>query len=766
MAETCGPDHLDPSRLPFPRLLALLLLAGPLLQPACAQSASQPAPVPDSSQTRVFGFRDFTQQAAWDRKFLAVPDRALASQHLKALTAAPHWASSPEDYATALYVAARFKEAGLETQIVPFSVLLDKPESLSIEAFDAAGTKILAGPTREHVDASANPDVDRSQIDSSQTDPRILPGFNSSSSSGDVTAPVVYVNYGRLADFKRLADLGIAIKGKIALVRYGGDFRGVKVYIAQRYGAAGVLIYSDPSDGGFKEGTPYPEGPWRPDSAVQRGSVQFMPIYPGDPTTPGVASTPGLPAAERIPLDKLQYDLPGIPVIPLSSADAAPILRALQGQPAPRDWQGSLPFAYHLGASPAAASSNAPSNTSPSNPVTVHLHLTQDARLRTIWDVIGRIPGVAEPNQWVVAGNHRDAWVYGAADPGSGTAAMLEAVHGLGALLHQGWKPHRTIVVASWDAEEEGLIGSTEWVEQHLTRQPSPSAAHIVAYLNVDVAVSGPVFNAAAVPSLRQFLREIAREVPSPAGGTVLQQWKKDEQEGLARRIPASVAASSSDSSNPQVGDLGSGSDYTPFLQHAGVPATDIGSDGPFGVYHTAYDDYDWFVRFADPAFAYTQQQARIFGLEMLHMADADVLPFDYEVYAEQIRGYLTQARARSISRGLKLEFTAAFAAAGNFADAARTSRDRQLAPPANASALDLALSSAERALLIPAGLPRRPWYRHSIYAPGEFTGYAAVVLPGVNEAIDLLDAPGAQTQLNLLAQALDRAAAALTPSR
>ena len=730
------------------RLASLLPLAAFLLFAARthhlpAQQPAQPTPTPTPAS--VFGFRDFTQQSILDAQFLAVPDPKLAQQHLQALTAAPHWASSPEDYATALYVADHFKAAGLQTEIVPYSVLLNKPSSILIEAFDASGHKILSGPTREHVDLPANSAALRFQ-----DDPRVLPGFNGSSPSGDVTAPVVYANYGRLADFQRLTSLGVSVKGKIVLVRYGEDFRGVKVYLAQQYGAKGVLIYSDPSDDGSRSGQTYPGGPWRPDSGVQRGSVQFIPIYPGDPTTPGVASTPVLSASSRIPLDKLQYDLPNIPVNPLSSAEADPILRALTGPGAPRDWQGGLSFPYHLG--DAAA------------PVTVHMHLVQDAQLRTIWNVIGKVPGVSDPDQWVIMGNHRDAWVYGAADPGSGTAAMLEAVHGLGVLLHQGWRPRRTIVIASWDAEEEGLIGSTEWVEQNITAQHSADPIHAVAYFNTDVAVSGPSFKAAAVPSLRGFLREIVAEVPSPAGGTVFQQWEKQEGRNPTSAQSANPAANDSRlDPGPRVGELGSGSDYTPFLQHEGVPSTDIGSDGPYGVYHTVYDNYDWFARFADPSFAYLQQQARILGLEVLHMADADVLPYDDQLYAGVVQAYLDQAQTRARALNLKLDFTAAIDASDRFTAAAHAIHQRQLAPPKDAAALDRALSSAERALLIPEGLPRRPWYRHSIYAPGEFTGYSAIVIPGVNEAIDALDATRAQTQLAVLAQALDRAAAALS---
>lgn len=695
------------------------------------------APIPTLAQTQqVFGYRDFTRQATWDRSFLAVPDAKLAGEHLKALTAAPHWASSQEDYATALYVADKFREAGLETQIVPYKVLLNKPVKISIEAFTADGKKLMSGPAPEHVDPK------KYGGDPFQDDPRILPAFNGSSPSGDVTGEVVYANYGNLADFKRLAQLGISVKDKIVMVRYGGNFRGVKVYLAQQYGAKGVLIYSDPADDGYFRGDSYPKGPYRPASGVQRGSVQFLPIYPGDPQTPGIASTPDLPDSKRIPLAGLRGNQPSIPSNPLSYKDAAPILKCLDGPVSPRSWQGALPFTYHLGGT---------------GHVMVHMHLEQDIALRTIWDVIGTIEGT-DPSQkedWVVAGNHRDAWVFGAVDPNSGTAAMLEAVHGLGALLQQGWRPKRRIVIGSWDAEEEGLIGSTEWAEQHAN-----PLAHAVAYFNTDVGVSGPEFKAAAVPSLKQFVREISKQVPSPKGGTVYEQWKLDQQDDAERRMAASSAPGPHSEEEARVGDLGSGSDYTPFIQHLGVPSTDIGSEGPYGVYHSAFDNYNWFVKFADPTFVYEQQQARIFGLEILHMADADVLPYDYELYGKEIVGYLEEARRRAGKLGL--DFTASVAAAHRFEAAGTAIRLRQQASPSDVIALNRALREAEGALLNPEGLPHRSWYKHTIYAPGEYTGYAAVVIPGVNEAINASDASRARAQLNQLTDCLNHAASIL----
>jgi N-acetylated-alpha-linked acidic dipeptidase len=721
------------------RTLACLLPLATLA--ASIASAQGPA-------SQVFGYRDFAQQSKWDASFLAIPDAKLAGQHLKTLTAEPHWASSPEDYKTALYVAEKFKAAGLHTDIVPYKVLMNKPVKILVEAFDASGNKLMSGPTPEHVDPT------KYGGDPFQDDPRILPAFNGSSPSGDVTAEVVYANYGSLADFQELAKLGISVKDKIVLVRYGGNFRGVKVYIAQQYGAKGVLIYSDPADDGYFRGDVYPKGPFRPETAVQRGSIQFLPIYPGDPTTPGIASTPDLPDSRRIPLDKLQNNQSGIPSNPLSYGDAAPILKALGGAESPRDWQGALPFTYHLGAGTSTFGNNGNAK------VTVHMHLEQDIALRTIWDVIGTIDGTdpAQKDDWVVAGNHRDAWVYGAVDPNSGTAAMLETVHGLGDLLKQGWQPKRRIVIGSWDAEEEGLIGSTEWAEQH-----ADHLAHAVAYFNTDVGVSGPHFDAAAVPSLKQFVREVTKEVPSPKGGTVYDQWKTDQAFGATRR-GRGVGKGMEMGEDPDVhiGTLGSGSDYTPFIQHLGVPSTDIGSEGPYGVYHSVFDNYNWFIKFADPTFVYEQQQARVFGLEILHMADADVLPYDYELYGKEIVGYIEAAQHHAATPDLKLDFSTALAAAHRLAAAGTAVHARQENPPADPAALNQALRSAEEALLNPAGLPKRTWFKHTIYAPGEFTGYAAVVIPGVNEAIDAPDAPRAQSQLATLAEALNNSAAVL----
>jgi N-acetylated-alpha-linked acidic dipeptidase len=695
-----------------------------------------------SAQTpQVFGYRDFTQQAKWDADFLQVPDAKLAGEHLKTLTASPHWASSQQDYATAVYVADKFKAAGLETQIVPYKVLLNKPVKISIEAFSADGKKLMAGPSTEHVDPQ------KYGGDPFQDNPDIFPAFNGSSPSGDVTGEVVYANYGNLADFKKLASMGVSVKDKIVLVRYGSNFRGVKVYLAQKYGAKGVLIYSDPADDGYFRGDIYPKGPFRPSSGVQRGSVQFLPIYPGDPQTPGIASTPDLSDSKRIPLNELKGNQPSIPSNPLSYKDAAPILKCLDGAVSPHEWQGALPFTYHVGGT---------------GKVTVHMHLEQDTALRTIWNVIGTIEGIdpAQKDDWVVAGNHRDAWVFGAVDPSSGTAAMLETVHGLGELLKQGWKPKRRIVIGSWDAEEEGLMGSTEWAEQNANL-----LTHAVAYFNTDVGVSGPEFKAGAVPSLRQFVREVSKQVPSPKGGTVYEQWRRDQETDATNHIASTSGVNHVGDlaeEDVRVGNLGSGSDYTPFIQHLGVPSTDIGSEGSYGVYHSAFDNYNWYIKFADPNFTYLQQQARVFGLEILHMADTDILPYDYQTYGKDIVSYLESAQRHAATGKLSLNFEPALAAAHRLESAGSAMRTHQNSATANIPALNKALRDTEGAFLNPEGLPHRPWYKHTIYAPGEYTGYAAVVIPGVNEAISEPDAPRAQAQLAKLTEALNRASGIL----
>jgi N-acetylated-alpha-linked acidic dipeptidase len=658
-----------------------------------------------------------------EARFLSVPDPYSAELNMKVLTAEPHVSGTPEDWKTAQFVAEKFRAAGLDTSIVPYKVWLNYPAQVSVDIVSPARIA-MHGPTPEHVDG-----------DEFEKDPRVLPAFNGYSPSGEVTADIVYANYGRPEDFKLLHDRGVDVHGKIVLVRYGENFRGVKTYLAQEAGAAAVIMYSDPLDDGYTKGESYPKGPWRPDTGVQRGTIEFGFQHPGDPTTPGFAATPDLPDSERVrPEDN--PDMPRIPTTPISAHDAQPMLANLGGPECPRDWQGALPFTYHMGP----------------GPVRVHLNLKQDYGYRTIWNVIGKIPGTEYPDELVIAGNHRDAWVYGAVDPVSGTIAMLEAVKGIGELLKTGWKPKRTIVFASWDGEEQGLIGSTEYVEQN-----EKVLGKAVAYFNTDTGAVGPNFRAAATPSLKAFLRDISKIVPSPKGGMLYDQWRTWGKMGA-------VAAGGSDVS---LGNLGSGSDYTGFVDHLGVPSSDIRTTGNYGVYHSVFDNYAWYRKFGDPGFYYSQMIARVFGLEVLRMANAQVLPYDYENYGQEITQYVTEAakEAKEVFGGGAPDFTPLLRAARRFTWAGRSIADEPFAS-SNAHELNTVLIGVERDLLLPNGLPKRPWFKHSIFAPADLKGYTASVIPGVNEAIENGDLATSVQQIEELTKALNRAAARMESYR
>jgi len=720
---------------------ALCFLA--LLPFAITQQSTTPArqqtaaPAAFTPPDKIFGYRNPAPELKVENTFLEVPDRQLAKKHLQVLTAVPHVAGTPEDRRTAEYVLQKYQAAGLDAHLQEYKVWMALPLDVRVDVVAPEGV-VMHGPSPERVND-----------DPFQKDPRILPAFNEYSPSGDVTAAVVYANYGRAEDFKKLKEMGVDVKGKIVIVRYGETFRGVKPFMAAQYGAAGVILYSDPMDDGYFKGDKYPKGPWRPDTGVQRGSVQYLFRYPGDPTTPDIASLPDLPESKRTPPDKAT-DLPRIPVTPLSYADATPIMANLGGPESPRSWQGALPFTYHVGP----------------GPVKVHMTVKLAYQYVTIWDVIGMVKGAELPNEWVILGNHRDAWVFGAVDPSSGTAAQLEAVHGIGQLLKAGWKPKRTLVFASWDGEEEGLIGSTEFAEQH-----AKDLSRAVAYFNMDVGVSGPDFGASSVPSLKQYLRDVAKSVPSPKGGSMYDQWKvaEEKQRERANHAPGEISGAPSREPAAQVtkdvkvGDLGSGSDYTAFLDHLGVPSADITSRGPYGVYHSAFDNLAWFTKFGDPTFAYEQEMARYYGIAAIRMASTDVLPLNYEDYGKEISEYVKAAEAKA---------RAAFGdQAPSFADAAKAAERIQNAGAAlmklqgnsigDAGVLNLVLRNTERNFLVD-GLPNRPWFKHAIYAPGEHTGYAAVVIPGVNEAIENNDLALTKQQLQILTAALDRAAGAL----
>jgi N-acetylated-alpha-linked acidic dipeptidase len=720
------------------RLLICILITFTIL--LAQQSPTSTTPAPFTPPDKIFGYRNPAAELQTEKSFLAVPDPALAKQHLQFLTTAPHFAGSAEDRRNAEYVLDLYKAAGFDAYIQPYKVWMGLPLDIRVDVVAPAGVT-MHGPSPEHVSE-----------DPYQKDPRILPAFNEYSPSGDVSADVVYANYGRAEDFKKLKEMGVDVKGKIVICRYGDVFRGVKPYLAAQYGAAGVIIYSDPWDDGYFKGDPYPKGPWRPDTGVQRGSLLYIFNYPGDPTTPDIASLPDLPMDKRTPPEQAT-DLPKIPTTPLSYGDAMPIMANLGGPESPRNWQGALPFTYHVGPGPAK----------------VHMSIKIAYQYTTIWDVIGMVKGSELPNEWVVLGNHRDAWAFGAVDPNSGTAAQLEAVHGIGQLLQAGWRPKRTIVFASWDGEEQGLLGSTEFAEQH-----AKDLSRAVAYFNMDAAVSGPDFGASAVPSLKQFLRDATKSVPSPKGGSVYDQWKAKQASDHSAQTPTdpnSAVAHEPVAHEPaapatqdvRIGDLGSGSDYTAFIDHLGVPSADIGSRGPYGVYHSAFDNFAWFTRFGDPTFVYEQEMARIYGLVAIRMASADVLPLNYEDYGKEISTHLKAAEAagKTAFGDQAPSFVDAANAATRLQKAGADAFRRQGMSAGDPGALNLVLRNAERAFLTD-GLPGRPWFKHSIYAPGVNTGYAAVVIPGVNEAIEQKDLALLKQQLQILTSALNRAAVML----
>jgi len=722
------------------RLFALAVLAFFLSMAAQAQDGAtgdlrvRPAPL--------LGFDDETAQRQRDmeRILLTTPQPDSAKMALRILTEEPHVAGTPADYATAVYVRDRMRSFGLESQIVEYTVLLNYPKHVSLA---------LVEPTQEALSLREEPiEGDKDSADSSFFD-----GFHGYSADGVVTGQVVYANYGRPDDFEALAKMGVSVKGRIVLVRYGNMFRGLKVRLAEERGAIGVLIYSDPADDGYAKGDIYPTGPWRHPSAIQRGSVQYLSTAPGDPTTPGWASTKG---AKRLARAEMK-NMPKIPSLPISYGEAEKILARLDGPNVPEGFQGALPFAYHVGPGQAK----------------VRMEVVNDYAMRTIWDVITKIPGSEEPDRWVVTGNHRDAWTYGANDPNSGTATMLEMARSLSAALKSGWKPRRSIVICSWDGEEYGLLGSTEWGEDNAKTLPGKA----VVYFNIDSAVGGRDFGMSGVPSLRDFLVEAAGDVADPVTGKPIrdawetaqknstkEKWRAEERLRKAQGQPSRP-------NEAMIGPLGSGSDYTVFLDRLGIPSTDFRFSGANGVYHSAYDDLTWMDRFTDRLFLYHGAAARYWGLVVTRFADAPVLPLHYSRYGQTIEDALTDLQRKvedynqdqsDSSKKLRLDVTNAMAAARRIHDAGLRLESAQ-----SAAAND-GLVATEADFLAPDGLKGRPWYRHLIYAPGYDTGYEAVIFPEPAQAVKERNQADLDAGMRRLESALSRAAARLeaTPQR
>jgi N-acetylated-alpha-linked acidic dipeptidase len=708
------------------RSVAVLGLAtAPLLLAAWRQPPEAPL-----GFTRESGAR----YAALERRFLDSPAASSIDSALRFLADQPHMAGSPRDRELADWTRDRFVEYGLgDVEIATHEVLLPWAEEVSVE---------LTAPTRWRASMREDP-IPGDPYTQISAEAAGIP-YHAYSASGDVTAPVVYAGSGNPADYDALARHGIDVRGKIALVRYSVpySYRGFKALTAQQRGLAGLLIYSDPADDGFAKGKVYPEGPWGPESHIQRGGVVYDFMVPGDPLTPGWASVPGV---RRIPASEA-VSLPKIVSAPLSYKDARVILEHLGGPEAPPAWRGALPLTYRLGGTEAI----------------VRLRVRSDDRIRPIWTVTGRIRGSERPDEAVIVGNHRDAWIYGGVDPSSGSAALMELARTIGALTRTGWRPRRSIVFASWDAEEFTLTSSTEWGEQHEERLRRSA----VAYLNVDSAASGPAFSAAAVPALNQLIAEAAQAVRDPATRASIAAIARDRRTEERGSLPTGA-------SDELVNNrLGSGSDYTVFLNFLGVPVADLTFDGPYGVYHSIYDNYNWVAKVGDPGFRYHVAMVQVWGVMALRLADADVIPLDYEPYGSRIEEFAREVATRwTEAHGApagKPPLDSVIAAAVEMRRAAAAfSAERQRALASNDRAiierLNARLLQVERAFLEPDGIPGRPWYRHLIYAP-KFT-YAPELLPGVAEAVADKDLSRAAAQVERLAASIRRAAQRLSGS-
>jgi N-acetylated-alpha-linked acidic dipeptidase len=627
-------------------------------------------------------------------------------------------AGTPAQARTRDYVIQQMKSWGLETEVRSYSVWMPHPVSTRVWriAPNPIELDLREGVIPEDTTSSAYPQVT---------------AFNGYGAAGDVRGDVVYVNYGLIEDYAQLDSMGVSVRGKIAVARYGRSYRGIKAREAEKHGAVGLIIYSDPADDGYVRGDVYPAGPMRPSRGIQRGSV----MNPnGDPSTPGYPSTAN---ARRIPL--AQMDVPHIPVLPLSYGNAAELLRGLGGKSIPQPWQGGLSFRYHVGP----------------GPVQARIAVTTDATTnpyKQIWDTFGTIRGAEFPDEIVLVGGHRDAWGPGAADNVSGTVSVLEAARAIAEQVKAGRRPKRTIIFATWDAEEWGLLGSTEFVEEDSLRL----SRNAVAYLNQDDVNRGPNFSGGGSPSLRALLRDVAKTVPDPSRqGSVYDVWRK--RENLA-----------ADTLEPQMGDPGGGSDFAGFYNHLGIPIADWGFDGPQGIYHSAYDSYHWMSKFGDPNFEFHATNARIGAAALLRLANAEILPYDYVEYARTMKRFASQVEQTISGKHWKLSAAELSTAVGRMESAAvafSAARDRALAaqlPSATAKQVNAALLGVERQLTRAQGLVTRPWFRNLIYASDENNGYSTMVLPSVNEAIRLGDETATARELTDIAQRFDAATRAL----
>jgi N-acetylated-alpha-linked acidic dipeptidase len=702
----------------------------------------------------------------WEAKFRAIPSPANLRAYLEHLSARPHHVGSAYDKANAEWIEAKFKEFGWDAHIETFSVLFPTPKERRVELVEG-GPHFLAG--------LQEPPVNGDPTSGQQSEQ--LPTYNAYSIDGDVTAPLVFVNYGVPADYEELERHGVSVKGAIVIARYGGSWRGIKPKVAAEHGAVGCLIYSDPRDDGYAQGDTFPKGPWRPLEGVQRGSVEDMPLYPGDPLTPGVGATPD---AKRLDLKDVQV-ITKIPVLPISYEDAQPLLAALAGPVAPEKWRGALGITYHIGPGPAK----------------VRLVMKSNWDMKPINDVIARIPGSTQPDQWIIRGNHHDAWVNGAEDPLSGQVAMLEEARALGELRKQGWQPRRTIIYCAWDGEEPGLLGSTEWAETHAEELRE----HAVAYINSDSNGRGYLF-AGGSHSLEKFMNEVARDVQDPEKN--ISVWKRSQLRRISNGSPEE-RQEARQRADLRINALGSGSDYSVFLDHLGVASLNLGYGGESGggIYHSIYDDFYWYTHFGDPDFVYGRALSQTAGTAVMRLADAELLPFDFigfadaiHRYADELQKLLRDEQSEIRERNQQIE-EGAFTATANPRETYAPPAKEEIPPYLNFAPLENAvaeltrsaqrygraiaraqenggaalahgslgklnhlLEESERKLTTEDGLPGRPWYKHQIYAPGFYTGYGVKTIPAVREAIEQKKWKVADEQIGKVAAVLNGEAA------
>ena len=731
------------------RLISLfvLVLSGSLI----AQDSTHPA------------FLGFTPQSTnlergWEDRFKTIPDPQRMRSSMELLAAHPHHVGSPYDKQNAEWILAQYKQWGWDAHIETFQVLFPTPKTRMLEMI--APTRFTAKLEEPAIPADPTTNQKNEQ----------LPTYNAYSPDGDVTAPLVYVNYGVVEDYEELARHGVSVKGAIVIARYGHSWRGIKPKLAAEHGAIGCLIYSDPEDDGYAQDLTFPKGPARPPEGVQRGSLLDAPQYPGDPLTPGVGATAD---AKRLTREEAG-SLPKIPVLPLSYSDAQPLLAAINGPIAPSTWRGGLPITYRLGPGPAK----------------VHLKVSFNWDLKPVYNVVATMRGTEEPDIWILRANHHDGWVNGAADPVSGQVALLEEARALGELAKQGWKPKRTIMYFSWDGEEPMLLGSTEWAEAHADELEQ----HAAVYINSDGNERG-YLSASGSHSLESLVNDVARSVEDPE--SKVSAWKRLQAQRLVNGPPEDRKEAHT-RPNLRIHALGSGSDYTVFLDHLGIASLDLsygGEDTSAGVYHSIYDDFYWYTHFSDTEFAYGRLLAQTNGTLVMRLADAELLPYDFaplsdtvHKYSDELKALLKSRQDEAQERQLNMENDAYRITSDpkrptvappaveippylNFAllDNALTALDKAAAHYNNARGkagtqslsagqlkpINQQLAQAERKLTNTGGLPRRPWMRHLLYAPGWYTGYDAKTVPGVREAIEERRYPEADTQLALVSKAL-----------